>query len=121
MKTLDSTEARKRYSEILSRVQYGHERIMLSRNGKPAVALVPAEDVFSLDNHETLFALQDALEDMGAALKKQGKRLPAPLARTLRLLDKIEGRLWAAVRKRIDEEDTEPPVPLSEVCRELGR
>lgn len=39
------TEARAQFSELVNRVGYGKERIVLTRHGKPLVALVPAEDV----------------------------------------------------------------------------
>ena len=37
------TEARTRFSELVNRVGYGHERITLTRHGRPLVTLVPAE------------------------------------------------------------------------------
>lgn len=37
------TEARARFSELVNRVGYGHERITLTRHGRPLVTLVPAE------------------------------------------------------------------------------
>lgn len=37
------TEARAQLSELVNRVGYGKERIILTRHGKPLVALVPAE------------------------------------------------------------------------------
>lgn len=37
------TEARARFSELVNRVGYGHERITLTRHGKPLVTLVPAD------------------------------------------------------------------------------
>ena len=45
------TEARAQFSELVNRVGFGKERIILTRHGKPLVALVPAE---------TLAALEDA-------------------------------------------------------------
>lgn len=39
------TEARAQFSELVNRVGFGKERIILSRHGKPLVALVPAEDL----------------------------------------------------------------------------
>ena len=39
------TEARAQFSELINRVGFGKERIILSRHGKPLVALVPAEDL----------------------------------------------------------------------------
>lgn len=37
------TEARAQLSELINRVGFGKERIVLTRHGKPLVALVPAE------------------------------------------------------------------------------
>lgn len=39
------TEARAQFSELVNRVGYGKEQIVLTRHGKPLVALVPAETV----------------------------------------------------------------------------
>lgn len=39
------TEARARFSELMNRVGYGGERIVLTRHGKPLVALLPAAAV----------------------------------------------------------------------------
>ncbi len=38
------TEARAAFSELINRVGYGGERIILTRHGKPLVALVPASE-----------------------------------------------------------------------------
>ncbi len=39
------TEARAQLSDLINRVGYGGERIVLTRHGKPLVALVPATDL----------------------------------------------------------------------------
>jgi prevent-host-death family protein len=43
------TEARAQLSELVNRVGFGKERIVLTRHGKPLVALVPAEILEELD------------------------------------------------------------------------
>lgn len=43
------TEARAQLSELINRVGFGKERIVLTRHGKPLVALVPAEVLQELD------------------------------------------------------------------------
>ena len=43
------TEARAQLSELINRVGFGKERIVLTRHGKPLVALVPAEILEELD------------------------------------------------------------------------
>ncbi len=39
------TEARAQFAELINRVGYGGEQILLTRHGKPLVALVPAAAV----------------------------------------------------------------------------
>jgi prevent-host-death family protein len=38
------TEARAQFSELINRVGYGGERIVITRHGKPLIALVPASE-----------------------------------------------------------------------------
>ena len=46
---LPVTEARARFAELVNIVGYGKKRVVLTRHGKPLVALVPAEAVLQLD------------------------------------------------------------------------
>ena len=65
--TIGVGEAKKRFSEIMSRVVYGGERFIVSRRGKPMVALVSADDLAMLEDQATaprgLLAAVGALED----------------------------------------------------------
>ena len=49
---------RDRFSEYVDRVQQHHERIVVTKNGRPAVVLISADDLESLE--ETLSILSDA-------------------------------------------------------------
>src|SRR3990172_7785437 len=42
-------EAKKRFSELMSRVTYGRERFLIRRRGKPMAALVSADDLARLE------------------------------------------------------------------------
>jgi len=42
-------DAKKRFSELMSRVTYGRERFLIRRRGKPMAALVSAEDLACLE------------------------------------------------------------------------
>ena len=42
-------EAKKRFSELMSRVAYKRERFLIERHGKPMVAVVSAEDLERLE------------------------------------------------------------------------
>jgi prevent-host-death family protein len=61
-KNLSATEAREKFSEVVSRVRYGHERILLGRHGHEQAAIVPIEDLRLIEK------LEDAL-DLSAARK----------------------------------------------------
>lgn len=115
---LEATKARARFSETLSRVQYGGERIVLERSGKPAVALVPVEDLALLENKGDLFALQDALEDLAKAIRRRGGKIPPALARAREKLEEMEDRLAVAASKRAEAE--EGSVPWETVKKRLG-
>lgn len=42
---ISTTEARKHWSDIISRVQYGKEHIQLTTHGRVVAVLVPVEDI----------------------------------------------------------------------------
>ena len=46
------TEARVDFSELINRVGYGGERIVITRHGKPLVALVPVSEFVPETAHE---------------------------------------------------------------------
>ncbi len=50
------SEARNNFPELLNRVGYGQERILIERHGKPVAALISMEDLNRLQ------ALEDALD-----------------------------------------------------------
>jgi prevent-host-death family protein len=50
---LSVAEAKKRLSELMSRVAYKNERFLIERRGKPTAALVSAEDLARLEDKST--------------------------------------------------------------------
>ena len=62
MTRVSMTKARQDFTDIANRVMYGSERICIEKNNKPAVAVVPIEDL------ELIEALEDKI-DVQAALK----------------------------------------------------
>ena len=62
---IPASEAREKFSDLINRAAYGHERIIVTRRGKPVAAIVPAEDV----------ALLVGAEDGGRC--RQAQRLAA--------------------------------------------
>ena len=60
MTTVTSEQVRDQLGEIINRVAYGHERMIVTRRGKRIAALVPIEDMDLLE--QMLEALEDHLE-----------------------------------------------------------
>jgi len=65
--TLPLAEIKKRLSEIVDRVEGHHERVVLTRNGRPAAVIMSPDDLESLE--ETLDILSDpaALDEIRRA------------------------------------------------------
>jgi prevent-host-death family protein len=68
MTTVSMTEVRHVFTELADQVRISGERICISKNNKPALALVPLEDVRLLEMLEDMIDLKEALE----ALKETG-------------------------------------------------
>ncbi len=58
---LSTTKARDAFSDIINRVSYRGERIVLERRGKDVVALVPVEDLRLIEEIEDRMDLEEAL------------------------------------------------------------
>lgn len=56
--TLPLSTVKARFSELIDRVESEDERIVVTRNGRPAAVLLSADDLESLE--ETLAVLSDA-------------------------------------------------------------
>jgi len=56
--TLSLAEIKAHLSEIVDRVEHQHERIVLTRNGRPAAVLLSPEDLEALE--DTLELLSDS-------------------------------------------------------------
>jgi antitoxin YefM len=65
-KIVPFTEARARLSELLDELETRHEHVVITRNGRPAAVLVPAEEQEIME--ETLEILQD--EELLRALRE---------------------------------------------------
>lgn len=78
-KIVPLTEARARLSELLDELERQHEHVVITRNGRPAAVLVPAEEQEALE--ETLEILQD--EEILAALRESEDDVTAGRLKTL--------------------------------------
>jgi prevent-host-death family protein len=60
------SDARETFAELVNRAAYGHERVLVSRRGKPIAAIVPIEDVEYLERVEDEFDLRAVEEALAA-------------------------------------------------------
>lgn len=82
------TEARAQFSELINRVGYGGERIVITRHGKPLIALVPASEAALGTAGETaddaemvVLDLASSREDYGTVRGIAAKHSSDPQAR----------------------------------------
>lgn len=61
MTRVAASEARDHFAEVLNRVAFGRERVVLERRGKDLAALVSLDDLRILEALEERMDLQDAL------------------------------------------------------------
>ena len=55
---------RDRLSEFVERVEQEHERVMITRNGRPAAVLVSPDDIEALEETLELLTASDAMRDL---------------------------------------------------------
>ena len=60
--TVSATEARANFQELINRVEYKGDRIVIERHGKAVVAIVGLEDLKRLE------ALEDFIDDINLSL-----------------------------------------------------
>ena len=79
MVRLNASDARNDFSDVLNRVAYQGERVVLHRRGKDVAVLISLEDLALLEKYEDAQDLKDAR----AALKEAAKKGTKPLARVM--------------------------------------
>jgi prevent-host-death family protein len=80
MATMTVAEAKNRFSDVLRRAEYGGERVIVERHGKPVAAIVSTDDLRRLEAAENAADLRDAQDALSEA-KQKGT---APLETVLR-------------------------------------
>ncbi|AIR97018.1 type II toxin-antitoxin system Phd/YefM family antitoxin [Streptomyces glaucescens] len=73
------TQARAELADLINRVVYGGERVVVTRHGKPLVALVSAADLERLEEHGE--SGQPAEEHVISAVSRVGEAASAPRER----------------------------------------
>lgn len=77
--TLPLAEIKARLSEIVDRVEREHERVVLTRNGRPAAVIMSPADLEALEDTLELLSDPRAVEEIQAARNeiKKGKTVSA--------------------------------------------
>jgi prevent-host-death family protein len=70
MATMTVAEAKNRFSDVLRRAEYGGERVIVERHGKPVAAIVSTEDLRRLEAAEDAADLRDAQTALAEATQK---------------------------------------------------
>jgi prevent-host-death family protein len=60
MEKYTAREARESFSEIISKAEYGSQRVVVTKNGRDSVAIVPIADLELLAELERLIDVTDA-------------------------------------------------------------
>ena len=71
--TISTADARKKFADIVNKVAYGKESVILTRRGKKIAALVSIEELELLRQIEDYIDIEDAKK----ALAEPGKNIPA--------------------------------------------
>ena len=71
--TISTADARKQFADIVNKVAYGHESVILTRRGEKIAALVSIEKLELLKQIEDFIDIEDAKE----SLAEPGKNIPA--------------------------------------------
>ena len=80
------SDAKAHLSELADRVERGHDRILVTRNGRPSFVLISPDELESLE--ETL----DILRDKALSASLARSREEAANGKTVRLRDRIGPR-----------------------------
>ena len=103
MTTMTVAEAKNRFSDLLRRAEYGGERVIVERHGKPVAAIVSTDDLRRLEATDDKVDLRDAR----AALAEAKQAGTVPLEMVCRSTDwticSPGRRLGPVVRVRLDE------------------
>jgi antitoxin YefM len=77
--TLPLAEVKAKFSEMIDRVEQQHDRITVTRNGRPAAVLMSPDDLASLEDTLELLSNPAAMVELERARKeaKTGKTLSA--------------------------------------------
>ena len=62
--TLPLASVKSKFSEMVDRVEHTHDRIIVTRNGRPAAVLISPEELESLEDTLELLSDPDAMQQL---------------------------------------------------------
>ena len=65
--TLPLAQVKSKFSEMVDRVEHTHDRIIVTRNGRPAAVLISPDDLASLEDTLDLLSHPDAIRQLAEA------------------------------------------------------
>jgi prevent-host-death family protein len=76
--TLPLADVKARFSELADRVEKQHERIVVTRNGRPAVVLVSPDDLESLEETLSILSSKELTRKVRAGVREieAGRGIP---------------------------------------------
>jgi prevent-host-death family protein len=76
---LSASRAREKFADIVNRVEYGGERVIVRRHNRDVAAVIPIEDLELLQRVEDRMDVKDALKALREPRGKTAKQLRAEL------------------------------------------
>jgi prevent-host-death family protein len=76
MTRLAAGKVRQEFAEIVNRVAYGRERVVVRRRGKDLAAMIPVEDLMLLEELEDQLDLEEAEKVLANAKARHEKPIP---------------------------------------------
>jgi len=65
--TLPLAQVKSKFSEMIDRVEHTHDRIVVTRNGRPAAVMISPDDLASLEDTLELLSHPDAMRELTEA------------------------------------------------------
>jgi antitoxin YefM len=65
--TLPLAQVKSKFSEMVDRVEFTHDRIVVTRNGRPAAVMISPEELASLEDTLELLSDPDAVRELAEA------------------------------------------------------
>jgi len=65
--TLPLAQVKSKFSEMIDRVEHTHDRIVVTRNGRPAAVIISPEDLASLEDTLELLSDPAAIRELAEA------------------------------------------------------